>query len=339
MRDTSNAVRQERRSLMRESRVEWYRRMIEIRVSEDRILQLFRDGHVRGSTHTAQGQEAVAVAIAAVARPTDWVTCTYRGHALALALGLTPLDVIGEILGREVGCTRGIGGSMHLCGPEVGLLPTFAIVGAGIPVAVGAALSATVRGRDDVAFGVFGDGAANIGAFHEGLNLAAIWNLPVVLICENNLYGEYSRIDRTTPIEDLADRGAAYRMASEVVDGQDVDAATAALRTATERARIGGGPTLIEMKTYRYAGHSRTDEATYRPAGELDEWRARDPIRILEERLRGEGAIGDDELESIWRETEAAVESVVEAAMASPEAPISELLEHVAAGSPTVGAD
>jgi len=336
---TPTSTQQERRSRMKESPVARYERMVEIRVCEDTILQLFRDGHVRGSTHTAQGQEAVSVAIATIAAPTDWVTCTYRGHALALALGLTPLAVIGEILGREVGCTRGIGGSMHLCGPEIGLLPTFAIVGAGIPVAVGAALSASVRGREDVAFGVFGDGAANIGAFHEGLNLAAIWNLPVVFVCENNLYGEYSRIDHTTPIEDLADRAASYGMPSEVVDGQDVDTAVQALRAATERARNGGGPTLLEMKTYRYAGHSRTDEATYRPPGELDVWQARDPIGILGRRLVDDGTIGQDDLELIRREVEVMVEAAVEEALASPEAPLSEMLAHVTAGASTAGGE
>ena len=155
-------------------------------------------GLVHGTTHLCIGQEAVAVGVAAAARVSDTVTCTYRGHGVALALGLTPVDLLGEILGREVGSIGGIGGSMHLCDPEIGLLPTFAIVGAGIPVAAGAALTAQVRGTDDAALAVFGDGSTNIGAFHEALNLASIWKLPVVFVCENNQYGEYSRVDLTT---------------------------------------------------------------------------------------------------------------------------------------------
>lgn len=310
-------AREERRTRLRQGdRLLWLERMIEIRAVEDRILQLFRDGHVDGSTHTCQGQEAVPVGLAVVARPTDWVACTYRGHGHALALGVTPRAVLAEIAGRASGTTGGLGGSMHLSSPDVGLLPTFAIIGGGIPIAAGTALSAQVRGTDEVGVAVFGDGAANIGAFHEGLNLAAVWNLPAVFVIENNLYGEYSPITSTTPISDLADRASSYGMAGEVVDGQDLVAVVDSLSTAFERARDGGGPTLLEMKTYRYCGHSRSDPATYRPEGELEEWLARDPIDLLAMRLEADGSLpaGYVELtrERFVQEIEAVTSSVLD---------------------------
>ena len=210
--------------MLQESRLEQLARMIEIRRVEENVQTLYNDGHIRGSTHLANGQEAVSVGIAVAARVTDIVTCTYRGHGTALALGVTPEGVLGEICGRSIGCIGGVGGSMHLGDMSVGLLPTFAIVGAGVPVATGAALTAWVRGTDDAAIAIFGDGSTNIGAFHEGLNLAGILKLPVVFVCENNLYGEYSRINLTTPVEHLADRAASYGFPGVSVDGQDVDA-------------------------------------------------------------------------------------------------------------------
>lgn len=304
-------------------------RMVEIRAVEDRILRLFTDGEVRGSTHLSNGQEAVAVGIARSTRVDDVVTCTYRGHGHALALGVTPLQVIGEICGRTVGCAGGIGGSMHLVDPTVGLLPTFAIVGAGMPVACGAALAAKARGTDNVAITVFGDGAANIGAFHESMNFAAILKLPVVFICENNLYGEYTRIHLSTPVDHIADRAAGYGMPGVVIDGQDLDTVADAVGTAVARARAGDGPTLIEMKTYRYSGHSRSDPATYRPAGELDEWKKRDPIDIFAERLAAEGAIMRGSLDELRKSVTAAVEDATAAALAAPSPETREILSHV----------
>lgn len=306
-----------------------YERMVEIRVFEDRVRDLFAEGIVHGTTHTCQGQEAVSVGLAAVTRPSDTVTCTYRGHGVALALGLTTESVLGEIMGRTIGSVGGVGGSMHLSDPDVGLLPTFAIVGAGIPVAVGGGLTAQVLGTDDVALSVFGDGATNIGAFHEGLNLAAIWKLPVVFVCENNVYGEYSRIDTTTPIVDLAQRAASYGMTAEIVDGQDVDLVAAAVRGAVERARGGGGPALLEMKTYRYAGHSRADQATYRPEGELAQWQARDPLTIFAARLAQEGLLDDRQAAELRERVAARIEDVVERVKASPEPGPDAMFRHV----------
>lgn len=315
-----------RRAAVQSSRLERYRRMIEIRGLEDKVLELFGQGVIPGTTHTCQGQEAVCVAIAAATRPSDTIACTYRGHGMALALGMTREAVLGEILGRQVGCTGGLGGSMHLCDPAVGLLPTFAIVGAGIPVAAGAALTAQTLGTDGVAVSVFGDGAANIGAFHEGLNLAAIWRLPVVFLCENNQYGEYTRIDRSTPVADIAVRAAAYAMPSEIVDGQDVDAVEAVVGRAVARARAGDGPTLIEAKTYRYAGHSRSDKATYRPPGELDAWLARDPIELFAATLLREPGVTQADLDQVQASCASALELTLETVLASPSPTAAQML-------------
>jgi TPP-dependent pyruvate/acetoin dehydrogenase alpha subunit len=294
--------------------VERYRRMAEIRCTEDWVKQLFSDGLVAGSTHTCQGQEAVSVGVAAATRPVDTVVCTYRGHGHALALGMPPEPLIAEILGRESGCAGGIGGSMHLGGKIIGLMPTMAIVGAGIPVATGVAWAAQALQRDDVTIALFGDGAANIGAFHEGINLAAVWRLPVVFVCENNLYGEYSSISATTAVTDIAARAASYGIPGQIVDGQDLDAVTTAMSGAIRRARAGEGPSLLEMKTYRYSGHSRSDTGAYRPPGELEAWLARDPLEIYATRLVEAAAASRDELDAIREQTRQEVDLAVEAA-------------------------
>lgn len=285
----SASIVRDRREAVRSDPLARYQRMVEIRIFEDRVKQLFAEGLVRGTTHTAQGQEAVALGVASVLEPTDHVSCTYRGHHHALALGLTPETVMAEIMGRRAGSMSGLGGSMHLSDSTVGLLPTMAIVGAGIPIAAGAALTAQVAETGAVAVGLFGDGAANIGAFHEGLNLASVWRLPVVFVCENNLYGEYTPIGVSTSVTDIAARAASYSMPGVVVDGQDLDTVIGELETAVSRARAGEGPTLLEMKTYRYSGHSRADQATYRPDGELERWQLRDPIQIYGDRLIEQG--------------------------------------------------
>jgi acetoin:2,6-dichlorophenolindophenol oxidoreductase subunit alpha len=321
----------QRRTVLQSSRLARFRRMVEIRLIEDRVLELFGEGLIPGTTHTSQGQEAVCVGIAAAIKPSDPVACTYRGHGMALALGATPEAVLGEILGRQIGCMGGLGGSMHLSDPSVGLLPTMAIVGAGIPVGAGAALTAQVLGTGAVAISVFGDGAANIGAFHEGLNLASIWKLPVVFICENNQYGEYTRIDRTTPVADIAVRATSYAMPSEVVDGQDVDAVETAVGRAAGRARAGDGPSLVEAKTYRYAGHSRSDKATYRPEGELDTWLKRDPVTLFGEKLVSEGVLDEAGLGQVHAEEQAALEATLGRVLASPHPTDAQMLAQAAA--------
>lgn len=284
----------QRRQELRTGAFARYKRMLEIRLVEDRIVELGREGNVDGTAHTCQGHEAVSVGIGAATNVDDYVACTYRGHGHALALGVTPEAVIAEVLGRPSGCAGGLGGSMHLTSRAAGLLPTFAIVGGGIPVACGVGLSAQVRGTDQIGVSIFGDGAANIGAFHESLNLAAVWKLPTVFIIENNLYGEYSAIGNTTPIADLADRAGSYGMPGAVVDGQDVDAVLDSVTTAVERARSGSGPSLLEMKTYRYIGHSHSDPAKYQPAEELAAWKERDPLLVAEAKLVEQGVPTSD---------------------------------------------
>ena len=326
---SGGGVSLDRRLRLQSGRVGRYEAMCEIRAFEDRVQAMFFEGAVHGTTHTCQGQEAVSVGIAAAARPTDTVTCTYRGHGHALALGVPPATVLGEIMGRRAGSVGGVGGSMHLCDTSVGLLPTFAIVGAGIPVAAGAALTAQVKGTDDAAIAIFGDGASNIGAFHEGLNLAAIWKLPAVFVCENNQYGEYSAIHLTTPIENIADRAASYSIPGHVVDGQDVDVVAAAVGEALARARAGEGPTLLEMKTYRYAGHSRADTAPYRPEGELDRWYERDPINTYRSRLVDEGAITAEEADEIQARAAQRVVDAEATASAGDPATVGDMFRHI----------
>ena len=318
-----------RRSALAGNKVAQYERMIEIRTLEEQINALFASGEIRGTTHLCIGQEALAVGMASVLRPTDIVSATYRGHGIALALGLSPESVLGEIMGKTVGCCGGVGGSMHLSNMELGLLPTSAIIGGGMPVAAGAALSFQTRGTDDVAVAVFGDGATNIGAFHETLNLAAIWNLPIVFICDNNVYGEYSRIDITTPLEDLHLRGESYRMPHYAIDGMDIAAVQEGIQKAVDHARSGKGPTFIEAKTYRFSGHSRADLALYRPEGELEKWQARDPIKLTEEKLVKEKLIDAAQINKIKEETLKVIENVVEVCKSAPNPTLASMFQNI----------
>lgn len=322
-----------RRHELAMSEVSRLERMIEIRLVEDEIQNLFAEGLIPGTTHTSQGQEAVAVGVAAATRATDVVSCTYRGHGVALALGVPPERVLGEVLGRQIGCMGGLGGSMHLSEPAVGLLPTFAIVGAGIPIAAGAALQFLTRGLDGVAIGIFGDGTTNIGAFHEGLNLAKVWNLPVVFVCENNLYGEYSPIATTTAVTDIARRASAYDIPSEMVDGQDESAVEEVVARAVALAREGHGPTLVEAKTYRYVGHSRSDQAPYRPAGELDAWLARDPIELFAGKLVANGTFTEEDVAAMRSRVIDGVARSRALALESPHASTSQMLTNVFASN------
>jgi pyruvate dehydrogenase E1 component alpha subunit len=318
-----------RRQEIQSDQLAQYERMLEIREFEDRIIPLFAAGLARGSTHLCQGQEALAVGLASVLRHTDVVAATYRGHGIALALGLTPESVLGEIMGKTIGCCGGVGGTMHMCDMNLGLLPTSAIIGAGIPIAAGAALAFQTQGIDSVAVAVFGDGATNIGAFHEGLNLAAIWNLPVVFICDNNVYGEYSRINTTTPIEDLHIRAESYNMPHFAIDGMDISAVRVGVLEAVERARTGGGPTLIEAKTYRFAGHSRTDQALYRPAGELEKWLERDPIKVTESALIAQGILTHESIQEMKASMKVTLEKVIDTCTQAPEPSLAKMFENI----------
>jgi TPP-dependent pyruvate/acetoin dehydrogenase alpha subunit len=304
--------------LSQEDLLDLLRAMYEIRSFEDECHRLFAQGLVRGSTHLCQGQEGVVVGACRALHAGDTMTCTYRGHGAVLAMG-APLDrAFGEILGKADGLCGGKGGSMHLTDVSVGALGSFAIVGAHLPIAVGAALAAQYRRTGAVSLCFFGDGATNIGAFHEALNLASAWKLPVLFVCENNLYGEYSPIAATTPIERLADRADGYAMAKARIDGNDVEAVHSAVFQAGQRARAGDGPTLIEALTYRHKGHSRSDPARYRPDGELEAWLERDPLLLLARRLAGSG-VDDPQLEAVRLAAERTVAKALERAQAWPE--------------------
>jgi pyruvate dehydrogenase E1 component alpha subunit len=298
--------------------LEHHRRMLEIREFEDAVMRLFARNLVRGSTHLCQGQEAVTVGACSALRAGDTMTCTYRGHGAVLAMG-APLDrAMAEILGKADGLCAGKGGSMHLTDVGIGALGSFAIVGAHLPFACGTALAAQTLATGSVSLCFFGDGSTNIGAFHEAMNLASLWKLGIVFVCENNLYGEYSPIATTTPVERLVDRAAAYAMRAEQVDGNDVSAVQAAVAAACEAARGGHGPTFLEALTYRHMGHSRSDPGAYRPEGELERWRERDPITLLEQRLEADG-VAQADLDDARTAARRAVEEATARALAWPD--------------------
>jgi TPP-dependent pyruvate/acetoin dehydrogenase alpha subunit len=315
-------------TVTREQHLDFLRAMHEIRFFEDECHRMFAQGLVRGSTHLCQGQEAVVVGACRALHEGDTMSCTYRGHGAVLAMGSPPDRAFGEILGKAEGLCGGKGGSMHLTDIERGVLGSFAIVGAHLPIATGAAFAARYRGTDEVTLCFFGDGSTNIGAFHEALNLAAIWRLPAIFVCENNLYGEYSPIATTTPIERLADRADAYGMAKARVDGNDVLVMHATVSEAAERARAGAGPTLIEALTYRQKGHSRSDPATYRPDGELERWLERDPILLAERALAAAG-VDRGQLERIREEARRTVAEALERAKGWPDPDPESRFEHV----------
>ncbi len=305
--------------------------MVEIRLFENKTQELFSEGKVEGTTHLCQGQEATIVGAVSAMGPDDYMTITYRGHGHALARGMSIEAAFGELMGRDSGCCRGVGGSMHFTDFSLGLLGAFAIVGAGLPVALGAAMTSKRLGLGRVAVTFCGDGATNIGTFHETLNMAAVWSAPVVFVVENNLYGEYTPLRESTPLDDLAERAASYAMPGVVVDGQAIDLVHEATRQAVARCRSGGGPTLIEAKTYRYSGHSRTDPARYRPAGELDTWKQRDPIVLLGQVLIDEGVQTAEELKTIWDETQIAIDRIAAEAESAPIATLDQIRGYVSA--------
>ena len=297
----------------------WYRKMVEIRLAEDKIMEIYMRGLVPGTVHLAQGQEGVAVGANAAIDLDDWFVCTYRGHHHSLARGIGLESFFAEVMGKAGGVCHGMGGTSYVVDASLGMLSQPAIIGAGIPLGTGAALSAKIRGEERICITFFGDGACNIGAFHEALNMAQLWKVPGVYVIENNQYGEYTPYRMASALSgDLAHRAEAYGMANQVVDGQDALAVYAAVREARSRALAGDGPTLIEAKTYRYRGHSRTDPGKYRPEGELEEWKLRDPIEILGSRLEAEGFLSEDLAASIKAEIQARIDAASDAAELSP---------------------
>ena len=300
------------------TRLALFRSLTEIRLVEKRAYDLFLQNLVKGTSHLSLGQEAVAAGFAVAMRKDDYTFCTYRGHAHTLARGAPMVGVLGELMGRKCGLMGGKGGSMHLTSVEHGAMGSYAIVGAHLPVAAGAAWSAQVRGTDQVSVCFFGDGTTNIGAFHEALNLAAVWKLPVIFVCENNQYMEYTPIREVTAVANpAADRACAYGLEKILIDGNDADVVHRTARECIGKARDGGGPSLVEALTYRTSGHSRADPGKYRPVGELDDWLKKDPVVLYRVRLVGMG-IEENALRDIERAVERAVDEATEAAKACP---------------------
>jgi TPP-dependent pyruvate/acetoin dehydrogenase alpha subunit len=301
-----------------ELRLRLYRTQFELRESEQRAFDLFLQNLVKGTSHLSLGQEAVAAGFAVAMKPGDLSFCTYRGHAHTLARGVPIEQVLGELMQRDNGLMRGKGGSMHLTSVEHGVMGSYAIIGAHLPIACGAAWRAQYKGQKDVSVCFFGDGTTNIGAFHEALNFAAVWKLPVIFVCENNFYMEYTPISEVTAVpHPAADRAAAYGLERIVIDGNDADVVYRTASRAYERARAGLGPALIECLTYRHSGHSRADPAKYRPEGELEKWKERDPIKIYRERLVQFG-IGEDAIRGIETDVKRRVDEATEKCKAAP---------------------
>src|SRR5215208_6496613 len=269
-----------------ELRLRMYRMQFELREAEQRAFDLFLQNLVKGTSHLSLGQEAVATGFAAAMKPGDLSFCTYRGHAHTLARGVPVEKVLGELMQRDNGLMRGKGGSMHLTSVDHGVMGSYAIIGAHLPIACGAAWKAQYKGTGEVAVCFFGDGTTNIGAFHEALNFAAVWKLPVVFVCENNFYMEYTSIHAVTAVEHpAADRASAYGLEPILIDGNDVDVVYRTAQAAYARARGGDGPSLIEAETYRHGGHSRADPGKYRPDEEVKAWLAKDPLPRYRTRL------------------------------------------------------
>jgi pyruvate dehydrogenase E1 component alpha subunit len=301
------------------TRLDLYQMMVRLRYFEERAYKLFMRGLVKGTSHLGIGMEAIAAGSAVAMRADDYTFCTYRGHNHTLARGASMTALMGELLGREIGICGGKGGSMHLTSVEHGAMGSYAIVGAHLPIAAGAAWSAQARGSGQVSVCFFGDGATNIGAFHEALNMSVVWNLPVVFVCENNLYMEYTPIADVTAVpHPAADRAGAYGLESVLIDGNNVEVVHEHVGQAIERARDGGGPALIEAETYRHGGHSRADPGKYRPQEEVDSWLARDPLPAYRELLLADG-VDEATLERIESDAMAEVDDASARAEASPE--------------------
>ncbi len=306
-----------------------YRKMLEIRLFEEKVFELYGQNLVPGTIHLYAGEEAVAAGVCSALRMDDYIISTHRGHGHCIAKGADLNRTMAEILGKETGYCKGKGGSMHIADFSIGMLGATAVVGAGLPIAVGAGLSAKLRKTDQVTVCFFGEGASNQGTFHESLNMASTWKLPVIFVCENNLYAMGTRQSRVMNIENVADRAAAYGIQGVATDGNDVLAVYKATSEAVEKARRGEGPTLIECKTYRHKGHSRVDPAKYRPKEEVQDWLRRDPIKNLKEYLAREYSLTDDELQSIEKEAATRIDEAVKFALESPYPKPEEALEDV----------
>jgi pyruvate dehydrogenase E1 component alpha subunit len=316
-------------SLRKEQLSQMYRKMLEIRLFEEKVFDLYGQNLVPGTIHLYAGEEAVAVGVCSNLSKDDYITSTHRGHGHCIAKGADLKRTMAEILGKKTGYCKGKGGSMHIADFSVGMLGATAVVGAGLPIAVGAALSAKLRKTSQVVACFFGEGASNQGTFHESINIASVWSLPVVFVCENNLYAMGTYQSRIMNIQNIADRAAAYGIPGTIVDGNDVLAVYEAARKAFERARTGLGPTLIECKTYRHKGHSRVDPAKYRPKEEVEQWLAKDPIKRLRQTMVEDKILTQAEMDSIEKEVAEEVADAVKFALESPYPDGEEALEDV----------
>jgi TPP-dependent pyruvate/acetoin dehydrogenase alpha subunit len=306
-----------------------YRRLVLIRQFEDRVKFLFLEGSMPGTIHQCQGQEATAVGVCAALADDDFITSTFRGHGHALAKGLSVQELMDELFGARTGCCRGKGGSMHVGNLAKGMVPGIAIVAGGIPLAAGMSLAFKLRGTRQVTACFFGDGAVAEGAFHEGVNMAAIWNLPVVFVCENNLYGASTRVDLVMRHPRISDRAASYGFRGETVDGNDVLAVLEATRRAVDECRSGQGPVLLELLTYRRTGHSRRDPCHYQPKDEREAWATRDPIERCAEVLRDAGVADSAALEAIHAGVDAEITHAIEQARRAPQPTVADLTTDV----------
>jgi len=314
---------------MESAQMDLYRQMIRIRLFEKEVERRMKTGYIHGTTHLCNGQEAIAVGVCSLLEKGDTITSTHRGHGHSLAFGASMNKMMAELFGKVTGYCNGKGGSMHIADVSGGNLGANGVVGGGIPIAVGAALTAQMTKTDHVAICFFGDGATNEGSFHESLNLAAIWDLPVVFICENNAYGMSSPIEEMVRIKHLSTRAASYGFPGITIDGNDVREVQQATRTAIERAREGKGPTLLEAKTYRYKGHSRSDKELYRSEQEVQTHKRNDPITRYEQLLRKEKNIIETEFSDIQKMVQAEVDAAVRFAINSEDPALSTLLEDV----------
>jgi len=322
-------VSQARPQYSREWLQKLYHMMLLIRTFEERLARLYAEGQLRGSLHLCIGQEATAAGGCAALRADDYMTCTYRGHGQSLAKGLSPHAAMAELMGRTTGCCKGRGGSMHLTDVSVGLLGENAVVGAGLPIAAGAAFSAKLLGTGKVALTFFGEGATNQGVFHEALNLAAAWELPVVFFCENNVYAEMTPIAQEVKVPRMAARAEGNGIPSLQVDGNDVLAVYEATRQAVERVRLGGGPIFIEAHTYRLVGHMIGDPEVYRSKEEVEERRAQNPISRFNRTLLTDYGFAAAKLEEVEREVTAVVDDAEAFARSSPLPDPATALEYV----------
>ena len=315
--------------LSRDELLTMMRKMLLIRDFEEKVRELFAQGKLPGFVHVSVGEEAVPVGICSSLRSNDYITSTHRGHGHCIAKGVDVKLMMAELYGKRTGSSKGKGGSMHIFDNRLGMLGANGIVGAGAPLAVGAALSSKMRKTDQVAACFFGDGSANQGAVHEAMNLASIWKLPAIFVCENNMYAQYTRHDYDTAVVDIALRAKGYQMPGVTVDGMDVMAVREAAMNAVEMARAGKGPTLIEAKTYRYYGHNEGDPQVYRTDREIEEWRKVDPVLRHKTKLIREGTLSEE----AWKVLEGGViqeiEDAVKFAEESPLPDASEFLDDV----------